>query len=615
MTSSFISPNSVYSNHDGNLIVASTFTAHSISVGGKAQSPQFIFFSLSPSSASVDVYPGFLLDMGKAEHEEQLLAKLPYPKNAAFNHYDRQGDDLCMQNTRTEVLREIMTWARGEPCGKIDNGGGSDGGPRKRIYWLNGMAGTGKSTIARTVARRCHEEGRLGASFFFSRDGGELETARMFVTTIAVQLARKFSLLKTHICNAIVANPDIASEALSDQWKALVLRPCEMLGAPDVPQSALVVIIDALDECNDEREIQFVLQLLCETSGFAVSRLLIFLTSRPEIPVREGIEDIPETERQHLILHRIAPEVIDHDIRIFFEQRLGSIIRKFPNQTAVSGNDILQQLVERAAGLFIWAATTSRFVTEGRACARKRLDTILRDRVLSTANHPQRRLDEIYHSVLRNSMRESYSPEEQEELCNSLRIVLGTIAVLFSSLSAPSLASLLQFPETEVRYVLYDLQSILDIPDDAHLPIRLQHASVRDFLLDNQRCTDKRFWVDEHQAHTHIAHQCLRLLGDDLKRDICGLKNPGVLLKDIPQNLRDTCVPLELRYACLCWVRHVERSQTAQILQEPITMLLKKHFLHWLEALSLVGRLADSVEMITVLGSLYVSQCYQAAHV
>ncbi len=522
-----------------------------------------------------------------------------------------------MHNTRTELLREIMAWTRGEPGSTIDNGGGSDGGQRKRVYWLNGMAGTGKSTIARTVARRCHEDGRLGASFFFSRGGGELETARMFVTTIAVQLARRSSTLKTRICDAIAANPDVIAETLSDQWKALVLRPCELrpceeLGAADADalRSPLVVVIDALDECNDEREITFVLQLLSETSGFAVPRLLVFLTSRPEILIREGIYVIPEAQRRHLILHHIHPDVVDHDIRVFLEQKLGSVIRNLSSQAEGFGDDILRQLVERACGLFIWAATTSRFVTEGRASARKRLETVLGDGVPSTGAHPQKSLDNMFHSVLLNSQKESYSPEEQDELCRSLRIVLGAIAVLFSTLSAPSLASLLNFSVVEIRDVLCDLHSILDVPDDSQLPIRPQHASVRDSLLDNRRCTDMRFWVDEHQAHTHIAHQCLRLLGDELRRDRCGLIDPGVLRKGIPQNLIDACTSPQLRYACLYWVRHVERSHNAQSLEGPIRKLLKKHFLHWLEALSLVGKLADSVEMVTILLSLYVSQHY-----
>jgi hypothetical protein len=291
---------------------------------------------------------------------------------------------------------------------------------------------------------------------------------------------------------------------------------------------------------------------------------------------------------------------------MFLEQRLGSIIRKLPINGSVSGDDVLQQLVKRACGLFIWAATTSRFVTEGKARARKRLETILTDKMSSIENHPQKNLDKIYHSVLQNSLRAGYSQEEQDDLCSSLRTVLGAIAILFSSLSASSLASLLHVPETEIADALYDLHSILDVPDDPRLPIRPHHASVRDSLLDNQRCTDKRFWVDRRHAHTHVAQQCLLLLGEELRRDMCGLNHPGVLLKDIPQDLRDACVPSQLLYACLYWVRHVEHSENAQALETPIHKFLKKNFLHWLEALSLVGMLADSVEMITTLESIYV---------
>ena len=64
----------------------------------------------------------------------------------------------------------------------------ADGYGGKRIFWLNGMAGTGKSTIARTVAHHYSEQKRLGASFFFSRDGGDVGHAGKFFATIAWQL-------------------------------------------------------------------------------------------------------------------------------------------------------------------------------------------------------------------------------------------------------------------------------------------------------------------------------------------------------------------------------------------------------------------------------------------
>jgi hypothetical protein len=123
---------------------------------------------------------------------------------------------------------------------------GGVGGDR-RIFWLDGMAGTGKSTIARTVARRCCSDGRLGATFFFSRGGGELETARTFVTTIAVQLARHNSQLQTGICDAVRAEPDIGKKMLSDQLQQLVLGPCARLRAAGaLPAAPLVIVVDAL---------------------------------------------------------------------------------------------------------------------------------------------------------------------------------------------------------------------------------------------------------------------------------------------------------------------------------------------------------------------------------
>jgi hypothetical protein len=78
------------------------------------------------------------------------------------------------------------------------------------------MAGTGKSTIAYTVARAYFEQGRLAASFFFSRGGGDVGHAGKFITSIAVQLANNIPALKRNICDAITERDDIISQSLRD---------------------------------------------------------------------------------------------------------------------------------------------------------------------------------------------------------------------------------------------------------------------------------------------------------------------------------------------------------------------------------------------------------------
>ena len=86
---------------------------------------------------------------------------------------------------RVELLGQIDTWA-------------SDLGS-ERIFWLNDMAGTGKSTISRTVAQKFADKGDLGASFFFKWGEGDHGHAEFFITTIAAQLVRKLPTLAPHV--------------------------------------------------------------------------------------------------------------------------------------------------------------------------------------------------------------------------------------------------------------------------------------------------------------------------------------------------------------------------------------------------------------------------------
>jgi hypothetical protein len=92
-----------------------------------------------------------------------------------------------------------------------------------------------------------------------------------------------------------------------------------------------------------------------------------------------------------------------------------------------------------------------------------------------------------------------------------------------------------------------------------------------------------------------------------LKKDMCGLKEPGALALDVDRAVVDSHFRSHLRYACLYWVQHVQRSDNALLLKDRISRFVQQHFLHWLEALSLLRRLSDGVEMVSLLESLCVS--------
>src|SRR5947207_2633710 len=211
------------------------------------------------------------------------LDRLPYAVEAPFNSYTKQHSPSCLPNTRVELLREIYDWAdkEDEHC----------------IFWLNGLAGTGKSTIARTVARRYFERKHLGASFFFSRGGGDVGHAGKFVTSIAVQLASSVPTIYRFICDAITEHSDIASRSLRDQWQLLVLDPLSKLDGNGC-RASYVLVVDALDECDDDNDIWIILQLLAEARSLERVWLRVFLTSRPEISIRYGFCQIPDTKHQ-----------------------------------------------------------------------------------------------------------------------------------------------------------------------------------------------------------------------------------------------------------------------------------------------------------------------------
>lgn len=510
---------------------------------------------------------------------------LPNAIQATFNSYGRQHEPLCLPDTRVDVLREITAWANEKD--------------EKNIFWLNGLAGTGKSTIARTIARKFYDQGRLGASFFFSRGNGDIDHADKFFTSIAVQLATRLPQLKRYICDAVVERRDIAKQSLRDQWRQLVLKPLSKLDT-DV-RDPLLLVIDALDECDGDKDVRVIVQLLAEARGIKTVRLRIFMTSRPEVPVRYGFHQIPDNERQDFVLHNLDSSIVDHDIDIFLKHEFRAIKDECALSTDWPGEQAIQAMVRKSSGLFIWAATACRFISEGKKLVAKRLAMILEGK--SSGAAPKKKLNEIYTTVLTNSIGPEYDEQEKKDLHELLRRVLGSIVVLFSSLSIVSIARLLKIPREDVNQTLKDLHAILNIPKQQNDPIRLHHPSFRDFLLDEDRRGDAPFWVDEKRAHKDLADDCITLMSITLKQNICDLPNPGSLMTDIERSRVEQILSPEVRYACIHWVQHLQKGAVQLQDNSQVHGFLQKHLLHWLESMSLIGETSKGILALNSLES------------
>jgi type II secretory pathway predicted ATPase ExeA len=275
------------------------------------------------------------------------LSKLPQAAGAAFDSYADELDARCHPETRIELRQEIKEWA--------DNTQG------KCIFWLCGSAGTGKSTVSRTVAQSFADEGQLGGSFFFKRGEGDRGNASRFFTTITAQLVAKIPALLSFVSEAIEADPSLTGKSVKQQFEKLLLRPLSKVRG-QMPR--LVIIIDALDECERDEDISNIRLLLAQVRQITTVSLRIIVTSRPELPIRLGFVNIPQGVYQDLVLHEIPRPTIEHDISVFLKHEFGKIRNNsehlHPNRIIPSDwpdETNLKTLVDIAIPLFIFAAT------------------------------------------------------------------------------------------------------------------------------------------------------------------------------------------------------------------------------------------------------------------
>jgi hypothetical protein len=512
----------------------------------------------------------------------EVLNTLPTASEAPFNAYQRRHDPTCLPDTRINLLQDIFSW--------------TDRQDERCIFWLNGLAGTGKSTIARTVAREYLDRKRLGASFFFSRGGGDVGHAGKFATSIAWQLASSVPSLDQYVCDAIKEHRGIANQSLRDQWQQLVLRPLSKLSGSG-GRFSYMLVVDALDECDNDEDIRIIVDLLAEAQSLMTARLRIFLTSRPEVPIRNGFVEVPDGEHQDFVLHNISPSIVDQDIRTFLEHTFKLIARERSLVSGWPGEDNIRRLVQSASGLFIWVTTACRFIREGKRFATNRLNIILENSSINM-NAAEKHLDKIYTTVLRNCISSEYSFEEAESL-STLKSLLGSIVTLLSPLSMQSLSKLLSKAQDDVNQTLYDLHAILSIPEDPSLPLRLHHPSFRDFLFKKARCEE--FWVDEKQAHQVLADSCIQLMSASLKQFICGVDAPDTLVSNVSRSRVEQSLSAEVQYACLYWIEHLRRSGTQLYDDSQVHIFLQEHLLHWLEALGWMKKISEGVLAISSL--------------
>lgn len=508
------------------------------------------------------------------------LSKLAPAREATYDSDIEERLGACLEKTRTDLLRQILAWA--------------DAPDGKKIFWLCGKAGTGKSTISRTIAHMFDEQKRLGASFFFRRDSTERSNASHFFATIVAQLADRVPSMRREIAEALDKDSFLPKSGMRKQFQTLLEGPIEALTNSKLATHRLIIVIDALDEC-DSTDAGTLLDLLAGLKDSDALRLHIFITCRPETPMEVKFRQINDSLQEDIILEQVQISTIRSDLHRYLEHRLAKIRQDWmarrpheplPKDWPTASE--IEKIVDMSVPLFVFAATVCSFLNERNP--RVQLQKVLDNQrpVASIQIHgEQTYLRLIYSQILEQATAHAASRGDEEDIAR-FRAVICSLALLRDSLSVAALARLLGLENSDVEDVLDDLSSVLDNPKDPHKPVQFLHLSFREFLVDQMSGDRAILGMNVRKAHSVIWQKCIDLLDKPgvMRYGFTNVGRPIVKRRwRIEKDMAESLSP-EVAYACSHWTKHLEGSMDAVPDEGKAHKFLKKHFLHWAEAIS-----------------------------
>jgi hypothetical protein len=465
----------------------------------------------------------------------ELLDRLKPVDTAFYNHI---GVSACLEGTRKQLLVDIKEWME-------DPGS-------KTVFWLKGVAGTGKTTIARSVAEIASDRNFLGATFFFSRASPDRRDFKSVIPTIAYQLADRDPRLRSRIAAALEDDNTLRTADVAIQAKELLL---EALRAPFLdPPLCWLLVVDALDECdkadNGAHGGDLIPELLAAVKDAPFVK--VFLTSRSD-PTIESMfidEDLGDATR-NLALHRdIEEKTVQSDIRYYLRFELSKLGKRIGKNVSFPEESSIDVLAERAGTLFIYASTVVKYISSLIGRPDRRLATLLR----AEPEHSRKQfgpLDSLYSQILRTA-HESFGGGSVVD--KDLRTVLIGLVLVRQEMAMNELITLTRVDEDTLSEVLGLMSAILNYQHGSAEPVRLMHLSFSEFLSDRERCSElPGYAVDPSCDHLWLTERCLESLNTHLSVSL--LNN-----KDMKAQLLLDLVWYSCKFWAIHWLEHIQKS-------------------------------------------------------
>ncbi|KAJ2935466.1 hypothetical protein H1R20_g1626, partial [Candolleomyces eurysporus] len=392
----------------------------------------------------------------------KMFEKLGKVEGAEYSNAKRGSG--CIAGSRVSLLAMLLMWAT------------DPGSPH--LFWLNGLAGTGKTTVSRTFCSQLKNRGLLGASFFCTLQESDKRDVYLIIPTLARILAEerpKFGKALEKMLESDSACRNPKEMELKDQYLKLILQPGKQSLAAD---ELLVLGIDALDECEDKAAVRRLTEaILSQKPTFP---LKFFLTSRPEIPLREPFGS--STHHGWLRLHDIEANIVKADILLYLNCRLKSIstIYEYYRENSNWPPPETQTIADVSGTLFIIAATMVKYIETYSGNCLKRFQELGQ----SSANVQLADIGTLYNTILA----EAFKDLEQEE-ADMIHSCLSLLVTAQRPVSVDDYAKLLRTDTLAIREAFKSLHSVVQIPDKGcdDALISIFHASFVDYLT-SEKC-------------------------------------------------------------------------------------------------------------------------------
>ena len=503
------------------------------------------------------------------------LNSMPYARGAGLNM-----QQLCLEGTRENLLEEISDWIN-----NVEK-------DASRIFWLHGSAGTGKSSIAHTIAHRFLQLERLGSCFSFDRSRMAERRHEKVFSTIARDLANHDMSLRRQLAAVIRDNDALKNTTdILQQWEELIMKPVGTFSGAIM--GPIVIIIDALDESGDTDSRRVLLRILANTESRITDlppNIRILLTSRdlPDIAVAfKGRMHIREKS-----LDSIPPDSTERDILRYVSDELSLVDFGIPSQ------EVFASLARSSGQIFEWARLACAYIRGDNDAGsgmepQERFDAIINH---SKTDHVPF-LDGMYKFTL-----EAIYPKDQPQGQRDLRLkafksVMAQILGTREPLSLGSLTSMRShfknLAEIDIRTIVAPLAALLsgttEPTTEPSVPLRFFHVSFADFLTDRNRSGE--FSIHVHLIHNDLAFASLAIMMEKLRFNICDLPSsylPNSAIHDLDNRIKE-CIPPELAYSCRFWMEHVRQAPfNPPLAAEVRAFVNNERLLFWFEVLSLL---------------------------